>query len=84
MEPAVAVTEYTDPVAFGQSGVGPVIADVAGRLFSATLKLTGAPVPQLLVSVTVTVPAVVPKVTVIESVLVGEDVIVAPAGTVHE
>ena len=83
VEPAEFITEYEIPIAFGQTVTGPVIGDVTGMLFVTTAILTGVPAPHVPVSVTEIVPPVGPKVTVIEFVFVGVEVIVAPAGTVQ-
>ena len=60
----------------------PVIGGVVGVELAETANITGVPTPQGEVSVTLTLPPVAPKVTVIEFV-VCPLVIVAPAGTVQ-
>ena len=69
-------------VAFEQTGFGPRIGEVPGVALSNTLMLTGAPVPQVLVSVQVIVPAFAPQLMIIAFVFCPE-VMVAPAGTVQ-
>jgi hypothetical protein len=80
--PVVLVTEYVMPVALGQTGEGPVMAEVTGVELMDTVVLTGVPIPQGDVSVTLIVPGVVPKLTVIIFVPC-PDVILDPAGTVQ-
>lgn len=61
---------------------GPDITGVAGGPFNTTLNVTGVPLPQLAVSVTVIKPPVVPKSTTI-ALVPAPDVIVAPEGTLQ-
>ena len=69
-------------VAFGQSGLGPIIADVTAGLTVFTFSVTGVPAPQVFVWVQKTDPAVVPQLTVIEFVPCPK-VMFAPTGTVQ-
>ncbi len=83
MAPATDVTLYVTPVAPLQTEAEPVIAPAAeGTVLIVIAVLLAVPLPQVLVGVTLTLPAVEPKVTVIP-VVPAPAVIEAPAGTVH-
>jgi hypothetical protein len=69
LAPGTALIEYTFPVAPEHTVVEPFTAPgVAGALFKVIAEADAADVPQLLVAVTLTLPAVEPKVTVAEFV----------------